>query len=82
MTALWDNPVLLDRDRLKARMRSRAARSCRMCGCTERAACVWTEEGLGQVLICSWAAADLCNAPACMKAAAAEVFAEADRVPA
>jgi hypothetical protein len=54
-------------------------RTCRICGCTERAACVWASE-LGQVQVCSWAASDLCNAPACMKAAAAEVFAESERV--
>lgn len=48
----------------------RAQRKCRICGCTEANACVWREAGgVGADRHCAWVEYDLCDAPACLKAA-------------
>lgn len=40
-------------------------RACRICGCTERRACL-LEEGLGNLITCSWLEFDLCDNPECV----------------
>jgi hypothetical protein len=40
-------------------------RTCRVCGCTERRACL-IDDGLGETFPCMWLDWDLCSNPECV----------------